>query len=172
MRPDLIAAMPEGRRDRTLGPVALPLPTHSPEPTRWGAWKGAARTSDTQHRRPRKDHLMATSVSSSTHVTHDIAPETIEELRSTIGGTLLEPGQAEFESARSLWNGMIDERPALIAQPNGAADVMRLVPFARDHDLEISIKGGGHNVAGYATTSGGLMIALERMRNVRVDHDR
>ncbi|HYH12767.1 MAG TPA: FAD-dependent oxidoreductase, partial [Thermomicrobiales bacterium] len=115
---------------------------------------------------------MATSVSSSIHVTHDLAPDAVEELRNSIGGALLEPGQPAFESARTLWNGMISERPALIAQPSGAADVMRLIPFARDHDLEISIKGGGHNVAGYATTSGGLMIDLERMRSVRVDPER
>jgi len=113
---------------------------------------------------------MATSTKTSTPTT--IAPERIDELRASLGGLIIEPGQPGYTDAITLWNGMIDERPSLVAQPTGVSDVMQLVTFARQQGLEIAIKGGGHNVAGYATTSGGMMIDLEHMRSVRVDPER
>lgn len=107
-----------------------------------------------------------------TNPPQSIDPEAVDELRQTIGGALLTPDRPEYDHALALWNGMIEQRPALIAQPAGVSDIMRLIAFAREHDLEIAIKGGGHNVAGHATTSGGLMLDLERMRGVRVDPER
>lgn len=114
---------------------------------------------------------MATSTGI-TPTTTTLDPARVEELRTSLGGRLIEPDQPGYTDAITLWNGMIDDRPALVAQPTGVADVMHLVTFARRQGIEIAVKGGGHNVAGYATTNGGLMIDLERMRNVRVDPER
>jgi FAD/FMN-containing dehydrogenase len=93
----------------------------------------------------------------------------VEELAGQLAGNLLEPGSAEFEEARSIWNGMIDMQPALIVQPTGIADIQLALAFAQSHGLEISIRCGGHNVAGYALTNGGLMLDLSLMRGVMVD---
>jgi FAD/FMN-containing dehydrogenase len=87
----------------------------------------------------------------------------------TLRGALLAPGEAGYDDARAIWNGLIDRRPALIAQCTGAADVVDAVTFAREHDLVLSIKGGGHNVAGNAVNDGGLVIDLSLMRGVHVD---
>ena len=84
-------------------------------------------------------------------------------------GRLILPGHADYDSARAVWNGAIDRRPRLIARCVGTADVVAAVRFARDHDLEIAIRGGGHNVAGTAVCDGGMVIDLSAMRAVRVD---
>ncbi|HEU0116930.1 MAG TPA: FAD-binding oxidoreductase, partial [Thermomicrobiales bacterium] len=89
--------------------------------------------------------------------------------RQALGGAVLIPGDAGYEAARRVWNGMIDKRPALIVRPRGAADVQRAVAFARERDLPLSIKGGGHNVAGLALVDGGLTLDLSGMRGVWVD---
>ncbi len=99
-------------------------------------------------------------------------PELIDDFQSRLGGQVVAPGQTGYDHSRTLWNGMIDQRPALIACPVGVSDVMRSIKFAREHELELSVKGGGHNVAGYAVTDGGLMLDLGAMREVRVDPDR
>ncbi len=96
----------------------------------------------------------------------------LEELRARLGGVAHLPGEAGYAAALSLWNGMIDGHPALVVQAAGVSDVMCAIAFAREHGLELSIKGGGHSVAGYATTDGGLMLDLELMRHVRVDPER
>jgi FAD/FMN-containing dehydrogenase len=93
----------------------------------------------------------------------------LEELRPHFHGTLLRPGDGGYDQARALWNGMIDHRPALIARCTGAADVIAAVNFGRAHELTISVKGGGHNVAGQAVADGGLVIDLSAMRAVLVD---
>jgi FAD/FMN-containing dehydrogenase len=84
-------------------------------------------------------------------------------------GRLIRADHADYDSARAVWNGSIDRRPALIARCLGTADVVAAVRFARDHDLEIAIRGGGHNVAGTAVCDGGIVIDLSAMRGVRVD---
>ena len=84
-------------------------------------------------------------------------------------GRLIGPDHADYDTARAVWNGAIDRRPRLIARCIGPADVVRAVRFARDHDLEIAIRGGGHNVAGTAICDGGIVIDLSAMRSVRVD---
>jgi FAD/FMN-containing dehydrogenase len=84
-------------------------------------------------------------------------------------GTLLGPTDDGYEEARRVHNAMIDRRPALIAKCRGTADVAAAVIAARENDLEISIRGGGHNVAGRAVTDGGLMIDLSPMRGIHVD---
>jgi hypothetical protein len=84
-------------------------------------------------------------------------------------GRLIRPGEADYDIARAVWNGAIDRRPHLIARCIGTADVVAAVRFARDHDLEIAIRGGGHNVAGTAVCDDGIVIDLSAMRGVRVD---
>ena len=90
-------------------------------------------------------------------------------LRKKLRGELLEPGHPAYDATRVIWNGMIDRRPALIARCRNAADVVASVNYARDHNLIISVRSGGHNVAGYAVCEGGLMIDLSLMNGVRVD---
>lgn len=94
---------------------------------------------------------------------------TVEGFRTSVRGPLLCPGDAGYDDVRTVWNGMIDRRPALIARCAGAADVITAVNFARDHSVLVSVRGGGHNVAGFAVCNGGLMIDLSRMKGIRVD---
>jgi FAD/FMN-containing dehydrogenase len=96
---------------------------------------------------------------------------TVEEFKSHLRGELLGPGDAGYDEARLIWNGMHDKRPALIARCAGVADVMDAVNFARTHSLLVAVRGGGHNVAGTASCDGGIMIDLSLMRGVRVDPD-
>ena len=94
---------------------------------------------------------------------------TVEKFKTNLRGELLQPGELGYDTARRIWNGMIDKRPALIARCTGAADVIHCVNFARENDLLVAVRGGGHNVAGNAVCDGGLMIDLSRMKSVRVD---
>lgn len=94
---------------------------------------------------------------------------TMEALARRLRGPLCRPGEPGYEEARRIWNAMIDKRPALVARPSGAADVADCVRFAREHDLLISVRGGGHNIAGTAVCEGGLMIDLSTLRGVHVD---
>jgi FAD/FMN-containing dehydrogenase len=87
-------------------------------------------------------------------------------------GQLITADQAEYDTARAIWNGAIDRCPRLIARCSGTADVAAAVRFAGKHDLEIAIRGGGHNVAGTAVCDDGIVIDLSAMRAVRVDPDR
>jgi hypothetical protein len=84
-------------------------------------------------------------------------------------GRLITADHADYDIARAVWNGAIDRRPRLIARCIGTADVVAAVRFARHHDLEIAIRGGGHNVAGTAVCDNGIVIDLSAMRGVRVD---
>lgn len=93
----------------------------------------------------------------------------VETLRASLRGQLLTLADEGYDAARTVWNAMIDKRPALIARCAGAADVINAVNFARTHRLLVSVRGGGHNVAGNAVCDGGLMIDLAPMRGVRVD---
>jgi FAD/FMN-containing dehydrogenase len=92
-------------------------------------------------------------------------------LRARFRGALLRPGEEGYEEARRVWNGAIDRRPALVARCAGADDVVEAVRFARDNDLPVSVRGGGHAVAGHAVVDGGLMIDLSLMKAVRVDRE-
>jgi hypothetical protein len=93
----------------------------------------------------------------------------VEQLRSRFRGALLRPGEEGYDEARRIWNGAIDRRPALIARCAGADDVVEAVRFARERDLLVSVRGGGHGVAGHAVCDRGLMIDLSLMKAVRVD---
>ena len=94
---------------------------------------------------------------------------TIEELRQSVRGTVTAPGDAGFDEARAVWNGMIDKRPALVVRCAEVADVVAAVQFARSQDLEIAVRGGGHSLPGFSTTDGGLVIDLSSMRGINVD---
>ncbi len=91
------------------------------------------------------------------------------DLARTFNGRLLRPSDRDYDEARRVHNGMIDRRPALIAQCRGAADIVDAVALGREHGLEIAVRGGGHNVGGRATVDQGLMIDLSLMRHVHVD---
>jgi len=93
----------------------------------------------------------------------------IRDLRGGLRGALLQPADAGYDTARKIDNAMIDRRPALIARCAGVADVLGAVRFARTHDLLVSVRAGGHNVAGNAVCDGGLMIDLSPMKGIRVD---
>jgi hypothetical protein len=99
----------------------------------------------------------------------DIAPPEVPGLRTRFRGALLRPGEEGYDEARRVWNGAIDRRPALIARCAGADDVVEAVRFAREHDLPVSVRGGGHSVAGHGVCEAGLMIDLSLMKAVRVD---
>ena len=92
-------------------------------------------------------------------------------LRSSFRGALLPPGEEGYEEARRVWNGAIDRHPALIARCAGADDVVEAVRFARERELPVTVRGGGHAVAGHAVCDGGLMIDLSLMKAVEVDPD-
>jgi len=93
----------------------------------------------------------------------------VRQLGAGLHGPLFRSGDAGYDEARKVWNGMIDRRPALIARCAGVADVIAGVRFAREHDVLVSVRGGGHNAPGNAVCRGGLMIDLSAMRSVRVD---
>jgi FAD/FMN-containing dehydrogenase len=95
----------------------------------------------------------------------------LEALAALFSGRLLRPGDDGYEEARRVHNGLIDKRPALIARCRGTADVADAIALAREAGLEISVRGGGHNVGGRAVTDGGLMIDLAEMKGVHVDPD-
>lgn len=98
-----------------------------------------------------------------------LQPDQIEALSTSLHGELLQRDEPGYEEARQLWNGMIDKHPALIARCSGTADVVAAVRFAREHDLLLAVRGGGHNVAGNALVDDGLVIDLSPMIGVEID---
>ncbi|RWB33885.1 FAD-binding oxidoreductase [Mesorhizobium sp. M5C.F.Ca.ET.164.01.1.1] len=109
---------------------------------------------------------MTTSTYAEAH--HGSMQPTVVEIDG-FRGRLINASHADYDVARAIWNGAIDRRPHLIARCIGTADVVAAVRFARDHDLEIAIRGGGHGVAGTAVCDDGIVIDLSAMRGVRVD---
>ncbi len=93
----------------------------------------------------------------------------IEALRQRFKGEIIRPGDPGYDETRALWNRMIDKYPALIARCAHRDDVIEAVNFARDNHLLLSVRGGGHNVAGSAVCDGGLMIDLSPMKDIQVD---
>ena len=98
-----------------------------------------------------------------------LTSEELEELDSRVQGRLLGPGEQGWNDAVAIWNGMAAKTPALILQPISAHDVAAAVSFARDHGLLVSVKGGGHNIAGISIAEGGLTLDMSRMREITVD---
>jgi FAD/FMN-containing dehydrogenase len=102
----------------------------------------------------------------------DLDPKTLQEFAMHLRGELIQPGDAAYDEARRVFNGMIDRHPRLIARCADVADVISAVNLAREQGLPLSVRGGGHNVAGSSVNDEGLVIDLSRMREVRVDPTR
>lgn len=100
-----------------------------------------------------------------------LGSQQLQALHAGINGTLLCPGDGGWDDAVELWNAMPRRTPALVVQPTSTQDVVAAVDFARDHDVLLGIKGGGHNIAGTAIAPGGMTLDMARMRNVVVDAD-
>ena len=101
--------------------------------------------------------------------TPPLSSEALGALESGFRGRLIGEAHQEYDEARRVWNGFIDKRPGMIAKCSCLADVVVAVNFARDHNVLLSVRGGGHNVSGSAVCDGGLVIDLSEMRAVRVD---
>jgi FAD/FMN-containing dehydrogenase len=101
----------------------------------------------------------------SVHVTE----HQLGELLSRLDGPLLRPGQPGWDDAVTIWNGMVARTPALVVRPTSAADVAAAAVFAREHGLLLSVKGGGHNIAGTSLAPGGMTLDMSQMRDVTVD---
>jgi FAD/FMN-containing dehydrogenase len=112
------------------------------------------------------------AIRTSNGMTTAIDEERVQAFAALLRGPLVRPGDAEYDSARRVWNGMIDKRPGLIARCTGTADVVTALSFAREHDLRVAVRGGGHNVAGNAVCDDGLVIDLSPMRGIHVDPQR
>ncbi len=95
--------------------------------------------------------------------------DSLEGLAARLRGALILPGDARYEEARHVWNGMFDRRPAAVARVEGTVDVVSVVEFARETGMELAVRGGGHSSAGHSTVDGGLVLDLSRMRGVWVD---
>ena len=90
-------------------------------------------------------------------------------LRGGVTGQVIVPSDAGYDDARRVWNGNVDRRPALVVRCSGVADVQFAVGFARERQLLVSVRGGGHSAPGYGTNDGGIVIDLSAMRGIRVD---
>ena len=101
-----------------------------------------------------------------------LAKGQFNELKGLLRGELFEANDAGYDDARAVWNAMIDRRPALIVRCAGTADVRASLAYARDHQLRLAVRGGGHNIAGSALCDDGLVIDLSRMKSVQVDPER
>ena len=98
-----------------------------------------------------------------------LSEDRFRDFGKTFRGDLLRPNSSEYDSARKVWNGMIDRRPAVIARCKSVGDVQAAVRFGRENDLPVAIRGGGHNAAGLAVCDGGIVVDLSAMRDVVVD---
>jgi FAD/FMN-containing dehydrogenase len=111
-------------------------------------------------------HVQVTGVDGGTR---EIAAETLDDFASVLEGSLLYPGDEGFAEATLVWNGMIKKRPAAAVRAATTRDVVRTIDFVRDNGLELSVRGGGHNIAGLALSDGGITLDLSRMKDVAVD---
>ncbi|HWP42327.1 MAG TPA: FAD-dependent oxidoreductase, partial [Blastocatellia bacterium] len=99
----------------------------------------------------------------------NVGDEALQSFRSRLRGRLIRPDDEGYDAARSIWNGMVNKYPALIVRSAGVSDVIESVNFARENGIQLSIRGGGHNIAGNAISDGGLVIDLSVMKSIRVD---
>ena len=102
----------------------------------------------------------------------DLKQDTLDSLKLRIKGQIFLPGDGGYEESRTVWNAMIDRKPAVVVRCLGTADVIAGVQFAREHNLLLCVKGGGHNIAGLATADGALMLDMSLMRGVWVDKEK
>ena len=102
----------------------------------------------------------------------EIKPADLSAFRDRFSGQLVGPDDPDYDQARIVWNAMADRRPALIARCTSVDDVIAALRFARDQELVVAVRGGGHSVAGFSTCDGGIVIDLSRMRGLTVDPER
>ncbi|MBV9324104.1 MAG: FAD-binding oxidoreductase [Chloroflexi bacterium] len=112
---------------------------------------------------------MTSGVEASPGAPLSVSQTAIEHFRDALAGALIESRSQEYNTARRVWNASVDKRPAWIAQCSGASDVVRSVQFARENQLVVAVRGGGHSVAGKSVCDGGLVIDLSMMKGVQVD---
>jgi hypothetical protein len=99
-------------------------------------------------------------------------PDALSEVREGFRGEIIEPDHAHYDEARAVFNGMFDRRPAVILRPTGTADVIRALGLAKASGLPFAIRGGGHSVAGFSSTEGGIVLDLSALQGVRVDPEK
>jgi len=99
----------------------------------------------------------------------ELNQEKVDSWRVQLRGPAFLPGDTRYDESRTVWNGMIDRRPSIVVRCLGIADVITCVKFARDNDILLCIKGGGHNIAGLASADGALMLDMSLMRGVWVN---
>jgi hypothetical protein len=116
---------------------------------------------------PERDRMSNLKTLNGTEIT--LAPEMIGALRLKVRGPIILPNDPGYQESRTVWNAMIDRQPGMVVRCIGSADVIACVQFAREHNVLLCIKGGGHNIAGLATADGALMLDLSLMRGVFVD---
>ena len=109
------------------------------------------------------------SAASSIDLTPGRGPGALTDLRAALDGTVITPAGPGYERARRVQNAAFDRRPALIVRAAGASDVATTVAFAREHDLELAVRGGGHSYAGHGVSDGGLVLDLGGMRGLHID---
>ena len=101
-----------------------------------------------------------------------LSRQAVEEFRSRLRGTLVLPTDKDYDVARRVWNGMVNKRPAMIARCADANDAVASVNFVREHQIPLSVRGGGHNYAGKAVCDGGLVVDLSSMKRISIDRER
>lgn len=98
-----------------------------------------------------------------------VSDDRVEAFRTGLRGEVIRPGDPAYDEARRIWNATIDKHPGIIARCSGVADVVDAVNFARENELLVAVRGGGHNVGGRALCEGGMVIDLSRMKGIHVD---
>jgi FAD/FMN-containing dehydrogenase len=112
---------------------------------------------------------MNVRLSTSVGTVAELPAGALDQFESELSGRIHVPSSAEFTESCTIWNAMIEKRPGLVVRCTSTSDISRAVRFAREHDLALSVRGGGHNIAGSALCQGGIMLDLSPMRSVRVD---
>src|SRR4051812_12119215 len=92
-----------------------------------------------------------------------------DALRASVTGSVVMPSDANYEETRAIFNAMIEKRPAAIAQCATPADVAATIAFAREHDLEIAVRAGGHSVAGHSLCNDGVVVDVRPMKSIEID---
>ncbi len=113
--------------------------------------------------------MTAVQITGLTGETRDLPRETLDALAADLGGPMIYPDDEAFAEATAIWNGMIKKRPAVVVRPATVGDVVRTLELVRDNELQLSIKGGGHNIAGLALCDGGVTLDMSTMNKVEVD---